>query len=166
MRIKRLSSAPLISVALHFIFMFIVESPFSVSTHYSDDAPELALLYELVPLRPGTRKVLKNAQVIRPRAVPPKAPASTAGPTNINRGVTSSVNQMKVAFERPPGLAMIENVGGSRGASKRARQNMILGFDRAISALIFPQVNHPVLRSHSILLLTKRFFQLCLHESF
>ena len=92
MRIKRLSSALLISVALHFIFMFIVESPFSVSTHYSDDVPELALLYELVPLRPGTRKVLKNAQV--------------------SRGVTSSVSQVKVAFERPPGLAMIENLCG------------------------------------------------------
>jgi len=141
MRIKRLSSALLISVALHFIFMFIVESPFSVSTHYSDDVPELALLYELVPLRPGTRKVLKNAQVIRSRAVPPKAPASTAGPTNINRGVTSSVNQMKVAFERPPGLAMIENVGGSRGASKRARQNMILG--NAIAPQRHPSLNPP-----------------------
>lgn len=127
MRIKRLSSALLISVALHFIFMFIIESPFSVSTHYSDDVPELALLYELIPLRPGTRKMLKNAQVIRPRAVPPKASAPTAGPANISRGVESSVSQVKVAFERPPGLAMVENVGGSPGAPGAASQNMILG---------------------------------------
>ncbi len=121
MRIKRLSSALLISVALHFIFMFIIESPFSVSTHYSDDVPELALLSELVPLRPGTRKVLKNAPV--------------------SRGVTSSVSQVKVAFERPPGLAMVENVGGSHSASKRARQNMILGNVKA--SQWHPSLNPP-----------------------
>ncbi len=121
MRIKRLSSALLISVALHFIFMFIIESPFSVSTHYSDDVPELALLSELVPLRPGTRKVLKNAPV--------------------SRGVTSSVSQVKVAFERPPGLTMVENVGGSHSASKRARQNMILGNVKA--SQWHPSLNPP-----------------------
>lgn len=141
MRIKRLSSALLISVALHFIFMFIVESPFSVSTHYSDDVPELELLDELVPLRPGTRKVLKTAPVIIPRAVPSKALVPTAGPANVSRGVTSSVSQVKVAFERPPGLAMVENVGGSRGASKRARQNMILSNVKA--SRWYPSLNPP-----------------------
>ena len=141
MRIKRLSSALLISVALHFIFMFIVESRFSVSTHYSDDIPELELLYESVPLRPGTRKVFKNTPVIIPRAVTPPntsvptavtygdlpvsdAPGALAFPAPVAEG---GVPQVKVAFERPPGLAMVENVGGSRGVSETASQSIILG---------------------------------------
>ena len=140
MRIKKLLSALLISVALHFIFMFIVESPFSGSTYYSGDIPELELLYESLPLRPGTRKVPKNTHVTIPKAVTLNAPvptvvthenrpvsdapgalafpapvatASPAGPANIGRGVASSVRQVKVAFERPPGLAMVENAGAS-----------------------------------------------------
>lgn len=126
MRIKRLSSALLISVALHFIFMFIIESPFNVSTHYSDDVPELELLYESVPLRPGTRKVTKHAPVIIPRAVLPNAPVSTApstGLANIGRGVEGSVVQVKVNFERPPGLAMIENLCGGGHRSQHQTLN-------------------------------------------
>ena len=132
MRIKKLLSALLISVALHFIFMFIVEIPFSVPTHYSDDIPELELLYQSVPLRPGTRKVPKNTHVIIPKAVTSNAPVPTvvthenrpvsnapvatappAEPANIGREVAGSVRQVKVAFERPPGLAMVETACAS-----------------------------------------------------
>ncbi len=169
MRIKRFSSALLISVALHFIFMFIVESRFSVSTHYSDDIPELELLYESVPLRPGIRKAPKNAPVIIPRGVTPSkipvpttvtnvdlpvsdAPGALAYPAEVTPSNTpvptavthldlpvsdapgasaypvpvaeGGVPQVKVAFERPPGLAMVENVG----ASETSSQNMIRGY--------------------------------------
>ena len=46
----------------------------------------------------------------------PVASAPSAGPANIGRGVAGTTVQVKVAFERPPGLAMVENVGAARDA--------------------------------------------------
>ncbi|RKU19570.1 hypothetical protein C6500_10375 [Candidatus Poribacteria bacterium] len=186
MRIKKLSSALLISVALHFIFMFIVESRFSLSTHYSDDIPELELLYESIPLRPRIRKAPKNVPVIIPRGVTPSntpvptavtnvdlpasdAPSALAFPAEATPPNTPTptvvihadlpvsdapgalalsapvaeggVPQVKVAFERPPGLAMVENVGGSRGGSGTTSQSMILGYVKAPQW--YPSLNPP-----------------------
>ena len=49
-----------------------------------------------------------------PNALSVSAPvvsAPSAGPANIGRGAAGTAVQVKVAFERPPGLAMVENVG-------------------------------------------------------
>ena len=48
-------------------------------------------------------------------------------PANIGRGVAGSVVQVKVAFERPPGLAMVENVGAARDALGDVVENITLG---------------------------------------
>lgn len=57
----------------------------------------------------------------------PVATAPSAGPANIGRGVAGSVVQVKVAFERPPGLAMVENVGAARDALGDVVENITLG---------------------------------------
>ena len=41
----------------------------------------------------------------------PVVSVPSAGPANIDRGVAGTAVQVKVVFERPPGLAMVENVG-------------------------------------------------------
>ena len=45
----------------------------------------------------------------------PVASAPSAGPANIGRGIAGVV-QVKVAFERPPGLAMVKDVGAANTA--------------------------------------------------
>lgn len=57
----------------------------------------------------------------------PVASAPSAGPANIGRGVAGSVVQVKVAFERPPGLAMVENVGAARDALGDVVESITLG---------------------------------------
>ncbi len=57
----------------------------------------------------------------------PVATAPSAGPANIGRGVAGSVVQVKVAFERPPGLAMVESVGAARDALGDVVENITLG---------------------------------------
>ena len=57
----------------------------------------------------------------------PVASAPSAGPANIGRGVAGSAVQVKVAFERPPGLAMVENVGAARDALSDVVENITLG---------------------------------------
>ena len=57
----------------------------------------------------------------------PVANAPSAGPANIGRGVAGSAVQVKVAFERPPGLAMVENVGAARDALGDVVENITLG---------------------------------------
>jgi hypothetical protein len=57
----------------------------------------------------------------------PVATAPSAGPANIGRGVAGGVVQVKVAFERPPGLAMVENVGAARDALGDVVENITLG---------------------------------------
>ena len=114
MRIKRLSSALLISMALHFIFMLIVKSPFSVSTHHSDDIPELELLYESVPLGYETSKRLISELVRDPfRFI--EAP-----------------NGGKIKFELPPGLTMVENVSAAREALPAVGENFVLSNVRVL----------------------------------
>ncbi len=57
----------------------------------------------------------------------PVASAPSAGPANIGRGVAGTTVQVKVAFERPPGLAMVENVGAARDALGDVVENITLG---------------------------------------
>ena len=57
----------------------------------------------------------------------PVASAPSAGPANIGRGVAGTQVQVKVAFERPPGLAMVENVGAARDALGDVVENITLG---------------------------------------
>jgi hypothetical protein len=56
----------------------------------------------------------------------PVASAPSAGPANIGRGVAGTAVQVKVAFERPPGLAMVENVGAARDALGDVVENVTL----------------------------------------
>ena len=61
-----------------------------------------------------------------PKVVSPMATAPTAAPTRIGRGIGSTV-QVKVAFERPAGLAMVEHIGAPRDASGNVVENITLG---------------------------------------
>ena len=65
-----------------------------------------------------------NANV--PKAVGPTATAPSAAPDSINRGLGGTV-QVKTAFERPAGLAMVEHIGAPRDASGNVVENIILG---------------------------------------
>jgi hypothetical protein len=56
----------------------------------------------------------------------PVASAPAAGPANIGRGIAGTV-QVKVAFERPAGLAMVEHVGAAKDALGDVVQNVTLG---------------------------------------
>ena len=47
-------------------------------------------------------------------------------PANIGRGIGGIV-QVKVAFERPAGLAMVEHVGATRDALGDVVENITLG---------------------------------------
>ena len=58
---------------------------------------------------------------------PPLQLLPSAGPANIGRGVAGGAVQVKVAFERPPGLAMVENVGAARDALGDVVENITLG---------------------------------------
>ena len=61
-----------------------------------------------------------------PKVVSPMATAPTAAPTRIGRGIGSTV-QVKVAFERPAGLAMVGHVGAARDALGNVVENITLG---------------------------------------
>ncbi len=56
----------------------------------------------------------------------PVATAPSAAPANIGRGMGGLV-QVKVAFERPAGLAMVEHVGAARDALGDVVENIMLG---------------------------------------
>ena len=51
---------------------------------------------------------------------------------NTHRGVTGTTVGVKVAFERPPGLAMVENVGAAREALSDVVENIVLGNDEVL----------------------------------
>ena len=61
-----------------------------------------------------------------PKVVSPMATAPTAAPTRIGRGIGSTV-QVKVAFERPAGLAMVNHIGAPRDASGNVVENITSG---------------------------------------
>ena len=56
----------------------------------------------------------------------PVATAPSAAPANIGRGI-SGIVQVKVAFARPKGLAMVEHVGAARDALTDVVENITLG---------------------------------------
>ena len=57
----------------------------------------------------------------------PAASAPSAGPTNIARGIAGSPVQVKVTFQRSPGLAMVGNVGVARDALGNVSDSITLG---------------------------------------
>ena len=57
----------------------------------------------------------------------PAANPPSAGPAHIARGVAGSPVQVKVTFERPPGLAMVANVGAEGDALGNVIENITLG---------------------------------------
>ena len=57
----------------------------------------------------------------------PVAIAPSVRFANISRGVAGTAVQVKVAFQRPPGLAMVENVGAVREALSDVVENIVLG---------------------------------------
>ena len=57
----------------------------------------------------------------------PAASAPSAGPTNMVRGIAGSPVQVKMTFKRPPGLAMVENVGVARDALGKVADTIQLG---------------------------------------
>ena len=65
-----------------------------------------------------------------PDALAFSAPVVTAPSlrlANISRRVVGSSVQVKLAFERPPGLTMVENVGAAREALSDVVENILLG---------------------------------------
>ena len=57
----------------------------------------------------------------------PVASAPSAGPSNIGRGIARGIVQVKVAFEHPPGLTMVDQVGAARDALGDVVENITLG---------------------------------------
>ena len=67
-----------------------------------------------------------------PDALAFSAPVVTAPSfrlANISRRAAGSSVQVKLAFERPPGLTMVENVGAAREALSDVVENIVLGND-------------------------------------
>ena len=62
----------------------------------------------------------------------PVANAPSVSVGNINRGVAGSPVQVKVAFQHPPGLAMVENVGAAREALSDVVEKIVLGNDEVL----------------------------------
>ena len=95
------------------------------------------------PINPNVPKVVKpNApipEVVTHTELPvsdspsalafagPAPSAPSAGPANIARGVAGSPVQVKVTFQRPPGLTMVENVGVVRDALGSVAESITLG---------------------------------------
>ena len=70
-----------------------------------------------------------------PDALAFSAPVATAPSVrlaNTYRGVAGTAVQVKVAFERPPGLTMVENVGAAREALSDVVENIVLGNDEVL----------------------------------
>ncbi|RKU05742.1 hypothetical protein C6502_22715 [Candidatus Poribacteria bacterium] len=61
-----------------------------------------------------------------PKAVGPTATAPSDASASVDRGLGGTV-QVKAAFERPAGLAMVEHIGAPRDASGNVVENIILG---------------------------------------
>ena len=59
----------------------------------------------------------------------PVANAPSAAPANIGRGVAGSAVQVKVTFERSPGLAMVEHVGVVKSGIDAVDRKINIGFD-------------------------------------
>ncbi len=51
---------------------------------------------------------------------------------NTYRGVAGTAVQVKIAFEHPPGLTMVENVGAAREALSDVVENIVLGNDEVL----------------------------------
>ena len=59
----------------------------------------------------------------------PVASAPSAGPANIGRGVAGTAVQVKIVFERPPGLAMVQHVGAVNSSIDDVDRRIKLGSD-------------------------------------
>ena len=94
MRIKRLSGALVVSIVCHIVVIIIAGFHLVTQDHqFKELLGTEFIVFQDVP-KPKVRKPIRQ----------------------------SGIKQMKVAFERPPGLAMVENVGASRYALKTPGQ--------------------------------------------
>ena len=59
----------------------------------------------------------------------PVASAPSAGPANIGRGTAGGAVQVKIAFERSPGLAMVQHVGAVNSGLDDVNRKINLGFN-------------------------------------
>ena len=62
----------------------------------------------------------------------PVLTASSVRMANAYRGVAGTAVQVKVAFEHPPGLTMVENVGAAREALNDVVEKIVLGNDEVL----------------------------------
>ena len=62
----------------------------------------------------------------------PVVTAPSLRSANTSRRVAGSPVQVKVAFQHPPGLAMVENVGAAREALSDVVENIVLGNDEVL----------------------------------
>ncbi|RKU12552.1 hypothetical protein C6503_17340 [Candidatus Poribacteria bacterium] len=105
----------------------ISKQTIKVNPPIDPNVPRVATPDEPVPT------VLTQADLIvsdTPDALAFFAPVATAPSirfANISRGAAGSPVQVKVAFQRPPGLAMVENVGAAREALSDVVENIVLG---------------------------------------
>ena len=112
MRIKRLSSALVISVVCHVVIAMIAGFHFIVQNQqFKDLIGSEILLFPEAP-KPRVRKPIRESGI---------------KPDVHRQNQLLSPPQVKVAFQRPPGLASVESVGASRYALKTSSQNMMLG---------------------------------------
>ena len=65
----------------------------------------------------------------------PVATAPSVRLANTYRSVAGSTVQVKVAFERPPGLTMVEHVGAARDALSDVVEKIVLGNDEVLPLL-------------------------------
>ena len=96
------------------------------------------------PINPNVPKVVTpnaSAPSVTPENLPvsdtpdaltfsaPVANAPSAAPANIGRGVAGSAVQVKVNFERPPGLAMVQHVGVVKSGIDAVDRKINIGFN-------------------------------------
>ena len=96
------------------------------------------------PINPNVPKVVAPNASVPPTVTHTDVPVSNApdalaffapvasvpaGPANIGRGVAGTAVQVKIAFEHPPGLAMVEYVGAVNSSIDHVNRRINLGSD-------------------------------------
>ena len=112
MRIKRLSGALVISIVCHIVVIIIAGFHLVAQDHQFKELLGTEFIVFSEKPKPKVRKPIRTSGII---------------PDGHSQNQFLSPTQVKVAYERPPGLAMVENVGAPRAALGKASGNMILG---------------------------------------
>ena len=126
MRIKRLSSALAVSIVCHIVVIIIAGFHLVAQDHQFKEliGTEFVLFSEKP--KPKVRKPVRTSGII---------------PDVHRQNQFLSTSQVKVAYQRPPGLAMIEKVGAPRAALGKVSGNMILGSTKVPQG--HPSLNPP-----------------------